>query len=525
MKKGDRKLFLKFSKITIFFGIFGFCVLASGIYVANSAEKEVGNNLVLGIDVNTGEAATEITIRSQNKPTYTSSAPADSPGLLLEISDANVSELAESIPVNDGFVKEVKIAQFGEYSGFQGQIEIIFEKALPSDIKEIGNNLLVSVAHQAEEGAPEVGDIAALPPLEGIGEVPSDDTLPPPPLEGDLEAGAVIDAPPIPEEGAEIVPLVSEEEVVAPLEDVPPLEGEAEAPPVPEEIPVTEAPLVPPLEGEDITPLEADLAEIPPVGEEVAPLEGEEITPLEAEVAEAVAVPEEAPLEEIPVAEAPLEQAPVEEPPAVPDETLVGEAPPFPEEIPMAEAPPVSEEFPVAEAPPSSEVEPLPLAPEAAPMVPMEEGPPAPLEPMAMAAIPPAEAPVAELVPSEEVQQVAWIEGDRIQLSRPIKFLLNEAVILPESLPVVDEILRIMQENINLKVRVEGHTDSEGPARYNQALSEYRAIWIKLYLSSKGISPDRIQVFGYGESRPVAGNDTHAGREKNRRVEFLIVGR
>ena len=274
-----------------------------------------------------------------------------------------------------------------------------------------------------------------------------------------------------------------------------------------------------------ISPNMAKLAEVPPVGEELAPLEGEEITPLEAEVAEAVAVPEGGPIEEIPVAEVPLEQAPIEEPPSVPGEIPVAEAPPLPEEIPMAEGPPVPEAFPVSEAPPVPEVEPLPLAPEAAPMVPMDEGPPAPVEPLAVAAIPPAEAPVAEMVPSEEVQRVAWIEGDRIQLSRPIKFLLNEAVILPESLPVVDEILRIMQENINLKVRVEGHTDSEGPARYNQALSEYRAIWIKLYLSSKGISPDRIQVFGYGESRPVAGNDTHAGREKNRRVEFLIVGR
>ena len=127
--------------------------------------------------------------------------------------------------------------------------------------------------------------------------------------------------------------------------------------------------------------------------------------------------------------------------------------------------------------------------------------------------------------PQKEVKRLAWISGNKIELAEPIKFLLNEAVILPESLPVVTDVLKVMQENPGIKIRVEGHTDDEGPARYNQELSEYRAIWIKIFLTARGITTDRIQVFGFGKSRPVANNTSTDGREKNRRVELRIIGR
>lgn len=524
MEKGEKKITKRAAKVTVFFGIFSFYFLISGLFLANSAEKEVGNNVVLGIDVNTADDSTQIIIRSQNKPAYSSSTLEDSPGAVVEISDANVSELAESIPVGNGFVKEVNVAQFGEYAGFQGRVEIVFEKGdLPYTVEEDGNNLLVSVTHLSTGE-----EIAALPPIEEIGEVPEGGDVLPPPLEDDLPAGEEIGIPALPEEGGEEMPPLPEGEEIAAVEGIP--VGE-EIPPVTGE--GTEIPgELPPLEGEEIMPLEAaevtpapvedvplleggepplEIAEAPPVpeeapGEELPPIEAADIAPLETEVAEAVEFPEG-----VPAGEEPL---------PVPEEIPIAEAPPFPEEVPIGEAPPVAEEMPMAEVPPTPDVEPMPVAAEEPPAVAE-----APVEPLAVAAVPPAEAPVEELAPSEELQQVAWIEGDRIQVSKPIKFLLNEAVILPESLSVVDEVLKIMQENVNLRVRVEGHTDSEGPARYNQALSEYRAIWIKLYLSSKGISPDRIQVFGYGESRPIADNESHSGREKNRRVEFRIVGR
>ena len=195
------------------------------------------------------------------------------------------------------------------------------------------------------------------------------------------------------------------------------------------------------------------------------------------------------------------------------------EVAPAPEE---AAAPPAPE---VAEAPPAPVIVPAPLPEAAPPMVP-EAKPVAP-EPVRVAAVPvaPPPRPVAQMSPREEIKKLAWISGNKIELAEPIKFLLNEAVILPESLPVVNYVLKVMQENPGLKVRVEGHTDDEGPARYNQELSEYRSMWIKIFLMARGITGDRIQVFGFGKSRPVASNTTPAGREKNRRVELRIIGR
>ena len=69
-----------------------------------------------------------------------------------------------------------------------------------------------------------------------------------------------------------------------------------------------------------------------------------------------------------------------------------------------------------------------------------------------------------------------------------------------------------------MRVEVQGHTDSKGPETYNQMLSEKRAIAVKAYLVKEGIDSGRIEVKGYGESDPIASNDTEEGRKKNRRV-------
>jgi len=66
------------------------------------------------------------------------------------------------------------------------------------------------------------------------------------------------------------------------------------------------------------------------------------------------------------------------------------------------------------------------------------------------------------------------------------------------------------------------HTDSTGSEQYNQQLSEARARAVANYLQSQGVSPYRINAIGYGESMPIAGNDTAAGRQANRRVEIEI---
>ncbi|NLI72017.1 MAG: OmpA family protein, partial [Bacteroidales bacterium] len=72
-------------------------------------------------------------------------------------------------------------------------------------------------------------------------------------------------------------------------------------------------------------------------------------------------------------------------------------------------------------------------------------------------------------------------------------------------------------------LRVKGHTDSTGPESYNQGLSERRAQAVADYLVSQGVSNSVISTEGYGESQPIATNDTAEGRKANRRVEFEVM--
>jgi outer membrane protein OmpA-like peptidoglycan-associated protein len=74
-------------------------------------------------------------------------------------------------------------------------------------------------------------------------------------------------------------------------------------------------------------------------------------------------------------------------------------------------------------------------------------------------------------------------------------------------------------------VEVGGHTDSVGSEAYNQGLSERRADAVRDYLMSKGVKASRLTARGYGESRPVASNDTEEGRAENRRVELVVIER
>ncbi|HTF98352.1 MAG TPA: OmpA family protein [Cellvibrio sp.] len=88
----------------------------------------------------------------------------------------------------------------------------------------------------------------------------------------------------------------------------------------------------------------------------------------------------------------------------------------------------------------------------------------------------------------------------------------------------IEPIVKLLIDNPLLNVSVTGHTDARGRADYNQRLSEQRAQVVVNYLQVKGISPNRITVFGLGETMPVADNETEVGRAKNRRVEFVVRG-
>lgn len=94
--------------------------------------------------------------------------------------------------------------------------------------------------------------------------------------------------------------------------------------------------------------------------------------------------------------------------------------------------------------------------------------------------------------------------------------------LLPKSYMALNEVAKILNEDQNLQLMVEGHTDATGSQEKNFILSEQRAQSVANYLTTKGIAGSRIQKEGYGSSKPVASNATAAGRNKNRRVELKL---
>jgi OOP family OmpA-OmpF porin len=93
----------------------------------------------------------------------------------------------------------------------------------------------------------------------------------------------------------------------------------------------------------------------------------------------------------------------------------------------------------------------------------------------------------------------------------------------PESFVELDRVVKLMTENPALEIEMSAHTDARGSDDYNFKLSDNRARSVMEYILSKGIAANRITSHGYGESKPVATNDTDEGRQLNRRVEFTIM--
>jgi outer membrane protein OmpA-like peptidoglycan-associated protein len=108
-------------------------------------------------------------------------------------------------------------------------------------------------------------------------------------------------------------------------------------------------------------------------------------------------------------------------------------------------------------------------------------------------------------------------------VTRGILFDTNKANIKPESMGVINEIAKMMQEHSELKFSIEGHTDSDGDESYNKNLSEKRAIAVKEALVNLGIESLRMETKGYGENVSVSDNTSPEGKANNRRVEFIII--
>jgi len=105
-----------------------------------------------------------------------------------------------------------------------------------------------------------------------------------------------------------------------------------------------------------------------------------------------------------------------------------------------------------------------------------------------------------------------------------IKFDSGSDRIKPESYGTLQEIAQILKENPGVKIRIVGHTDSDGDAAKNLELSKKRAAAVKAFLSKEfGISADNLETDGKGQSEPVAPNTTSEGKANNRRVEFVKI--
>ena len=106
-----------------------------------------------------------------------------------------------------------------------------------------------------------------------------------------------------------------------------------------------------------------------------------------------------------------------------------------------------------------------------------------------------------------------------------VHFATDEAVILPESFPLLLQVASVLSENSDIAlVEIAGHTDETGSDKYNRELSDRRAGSVRRFLVESGrIDSSRLVVAGYGESRPIQSNETEEGRAANRRVEFVIL--
>lgn len=105
-----------------------------------------------------------------------------------------------------------------------------------------------------------------------------------------------------------------------------------------------------------------------------------------------------------------------------------------------------------------------------------------------------------------------------------VLFDTGQAALKPGAAQTMDRLAQFMRDYPERSVRIEGYTDSVGSETVNQRLSEQRADAVRSALIERGLPSERIATVGYGESLPVASNDTSGGRQLNRRVEIVVSG-
>lgn len=115
-------------------------------------------------------------------------------------------------------------------------------------------------------------------------------------------------------------------------------------------------------------------------------------------------------------------------------------------------------------------------------------------------------------------------QGNDVVLNMPshVTFATDSAQISPAFQSTLDQVASTISEYADTRVQIAGHTDSTGSESYNQQLSERRAQAVANYLIGRGVAGNRISTVGYGETKPVASNETVEGRQQNRRVEIVL---
>jgi outer membrane protein OmpA-like peptidoglycan-associated protein len=113
-------------------------------------------------------------------------------------------------------------------------------------------------------------------------------------------------------------------------------------------------------------------------------------------------------------------------------------------------------------------------------------------------------------------------EGIKITFSSGVMFDLNRAVLKDEYKGELSELATILNKYEDTNILLEGHTDSTGTEEYNLELSKKRSQSVANYLATQNVNPTRFTIMGYGESQPIASNETSEGRSQNRRVEIAI---
>jgi outer membrane protein OmpA-like peptidoglycan-associated protein len=107
--------------------------------------------------------------------------------------------------------------------------------------------------------------------------------------------------------------------------------------------------------------------------------------------------------------------------------------------------------------------------------------------------------------------------------AKTILFDTGKTTLKESSLGVLDNAAAILNQYPTSRFYIDGHTDSVGREDSNQTLSEGRASAVVAYLIEKGVASNRLEARGFGESRPIASNNTREGRRTNRRVEVLLI--